>query len=72
MSKSNGISNIRDITKSDRHLAPMFVDHDLLPDIYFNGKYLINNISISKKVIDLYISYKLTPWLRNLNRFYIK
>ena len=34
----------------------------------FNGHYLINNnISFPKKVINLYISYILNPWLRNLN-----
>ena len=32
----------------------------------FNGHCLIKNISIPKKII-LYISYKLSPWLRNLN-----
>ena len=29
----------------------------ILPDIYFNGHCLINNISIPKKVINTYISY---------------
>ena len=43
------------------------VAHRLLPDIAFNGHCLISNISILKKVINLYISYTLTPWLRNLN-----
>ena len=34
----------------------------------FNGHYLIkNNISIPKKVISLYISYKLGPKLKDLN-----
>ena len=34
----------------------------------FNGHCLINNnISIHKKVINLYISDILNPWLRNLN-----
>ena len=45
----------------------LFVDHHLLPDINFNGYCLINNISIPKKVINLYISYTLNPQLRNLN-----
>ena len=37
-------------------------DNHLLPDITFNGQCLINNnISIPKKVINLYISYTLTP-----------
>ena len=35
-----------------------FVNHHLLSDINFNGHCLINiNISIPKKVINLYISY---------------
>ena len=59
--------NIENITKSDSGFAPIFVDHYLLPETAFNGQCLINNISISKKVINLYISYKLTPWLGNLN-----
>ena len=58
--------NIENITKSDNNFAPTFVDHHLLPDIYFNGHFLINNISIPKK-INIYIPYALTPWLRNLN-----
>ena len=57
--------NIENISKSDSNLAPTFVDHHLLPDINFNGQFLIkNNI---KKVINLHISYTLGPQLRNLN-----
>ena len=59
--------NIENITKSDSNFAPTFVDHHLLQDITFNGHCLINNIFIPKKIINLYISYTLTPWLRNLN-----
>ena len=61
--KSNGMSeeNIENITKSDSNFAPTFVDHHLPLDVYFNGHCLINNISIPKKVINLYISYTLTP-----------
>ena len=60
--------NIEKITKSDSHFSPTFVDHHVLPDINFNGHCLIkNNISIPKKVINLYISYMLNPWLRILN-----
>ena len=68
--KSNGMSeeNIENITKSDSNFAPTFVDHHVLPDINFNGHSLINNdISIPKNVINLYISYILSPRLRNLN-----
>ena len=63
--------NIEDITKLDKNFAPTFVSHHLLPDITFNGHWLINNISVPKKVINLYISYTLTPWLRNLNTDFI-
>ena len=63
--------NIENITKSDINFVPTFVDHHLLPDINFNGHCLINNISIPKKVINLYISYKLNPQFRNLNTNFI-
>ena len=63
--------NIENITKSDINFVPTFVDHRLLPDINFNGHCLINNISIPKKVINLYISYKLNPQFRNLNTNFI-
>ena len=40
----------------------------MLPDVNFNGHCLINNsISVPKKVINLYVSYILNPWLRDLN-----
>ena len=60
--------NIENITKSDSNFAPTFVDNYVLPEINFNGHCLIKkNISIPKKVINLYISYKIIPQLRNLN-----
>ena len=60
--------NIENITKSDGNIAPTFVDHHVLPDINFNGNCLIsNNISVSKEVINLYISYITNPLLKNLN-----
>ena len=62
--------NIENITNSDSLFAPTFVNHYILPDVNFNGHYLINNISITKKVINLYISYILNPWLKH--RFDIK
>ena len=67
--KCNGVSeeNTGNITKSDNNFSPIFVDNHLLPEITFNGHYLINNISIPKKVINLYISDTLTTWIRNLN-----
>ena len=58
--------NIENITKSDSNFVPTFVDHNLLPHINFNGHCLIkNNISIFKKVTNLYIFYALSLWLRN-------
>ena len=67
--KSNGIleENIENITKSDSNFPPTFVDHHLLPDIDFNGHRLINDIYISKKVVNLYISYVINLQLKNLN-----
>ena len=67
--KSNGMSeeNIENITKSNSNFAPNFVDHHLLPDMNFNGHCLINNIFISKKVINPYSSYTLGPQLGNSN-----
>ena len=60
--------SIENITKSDSRFAPAFVDHHLLPDENFNGHCLIkNNITLPKKVMNLYSSYKLTPWSRNLD-----
>ena len=58
--------NVENITKSDSNFAPTFVDHHVFPDMNFNGHCLINNnISIPKKVINLYISHILNPWLGN-------
>ena len=60
--------SIENITKSDSNFAPNFVDHHSLPDINLNGYCLIkNNISIPKKVMNLYISYTLGPQVRNSN-----
>ena len=60
---------IENITKSDSNFAPtffFFFDNPVLPDMNFNGHCLIKNISIPKKVINLYISYILGRQL-NLN-----
>ena len=41
--------------------------------VNFNEHCLVNNnISIPKKVINLYISYILNPWLRNFTYFTLK
>ena len=68
--KSNGMSeeSIENIAKSDSNFAPNFVDHHSLPDMNFIGNCLIkNNIFITKKVLNLYISYTLRPQLRHFN-----
>ena len=50
--------NTENTTKPDSNFATSFVNHHALPDIDFNGHCLIkNNISIPKKIINLYISY---------------
>ena len=56
--KSNEMSeeNIENVTKSNNNFAPSIVDYHVLPNIISNGHCLINNnISISKKVINIYI-----------------
>ena len=73
LQKCNGMSEeyIQKATKSDSDFAATFVNNNLLPDINFNGHSLINNnISILKKVINLYIFYIINPWLRNLNSYF--
>ena len=68
--KFNGMpeESIENITTSDSNFAPTFVHHNLLPDMKFNAHCLIkSNISIPKKVINLYISYALGRQLRKLN-----
>ena len=60
--------SIEYITKSNSNFAPTFVDHYLLPDMNFNGHCLTkSNISIPKKVMNLYNSYTLGPQLRHLD-----
>ena len=67
--KSNKMpeGNIEKITKSHNNFAPTFADHHFLPEINYNGNCLMNNIYIPKKAINIYVSYTLAPWLRNLS-----
>ena len=70
MWKSNGMSEeiIKNITKSDSNFGPTFIAHHLLLDITFNGHCLIKNrFSVPTKLVNLYVFYTLTPWLKNLN-----
>ena len=63
--------SIENITKSNSAFAPSFVNHYILPDVNFNGLCLINNdISITKKVLNIHISYILNPWIRDLNKYF--
>ena len=72
--KPNGMpeESIENITKSGSNFAPTFVDHHLLPDMNFNGHCLIKNISIPKKVINLYILHIRSASKKFKHRFYIK
>ena len=49
MSKEN-------MTKSDNNFVPTFVNFNLLSEIHLDAYCLMNNISIHKTVINLYIS----------------
>ena len=53
--KSNRISeeSMENITKSDSNFVSTFIDHHLLPDINFNGHFLINSIYIPKELINI-------------------
>ena len=63
---------IENTTKSNSNFAPTFLDHHVLSDIDVNGHCLINiNVSVLKKVINLYNSYILNPCLRNLNLLHV-
>ena len=48
--------------------APNLIDYYPLPDVKFYGHCLINNnIFTSGKVINVYTSYTLDPWSRDLS-----
>ena len=50
--------SIENLTKWENSFALTFGDHHSLSNINFNGHYLMkNNISIPKKLVNLYISY---------------
>ena len=73
--KSNVMSEerIENMTKSDSNFAPTLVDLHLLPDTNFNGHCLIkSNISITKKVINLYFLHTRSQIKKTKHKFYIK
>ena len=53
------------------NFAPTFVDQDLLPNMNFNGHRSLKKKFPSQKIGNLYSSYTLIPWLRNLNTDFI-
>ena len=59
---------IENITKSYSNFTSTFVDYHLLSDMNFDEHFLIiSNTYIPKKVINLYISYTLSPQLTDLD-----
>ena len=58
---------IENIDTSDSNFAPTLINYYPLSDIKFNGRCLINNSNTSPKIINLYISYILDRWSRDLN-----
>ena len=59
---------LKNMNQSEKNFPPTFVDHYILLHINFNRDCLTkSNIFVHKKVIKLYISYKLNSQLRNLN-----
>ena len=69
--KSKGFpeESIENITTSDSNFVPTLINYHPLPDIKFNGHCLINNNNdTSLNTINLYISYTLDWWSRDLSR----
>ena len=55
-------------TGSDNTFAPSLTDHRSLSIAKFNGDCLrMSSISVHQKVVNLYISYKIDTWSRDLN-----
>ena len=66
--KSKGFSeeSIENITTSDRNFAKTLINCYPLPDVKCNEHCLINNNNTSLGTINLYISYTLDWWSRDL------
>ena len=64
--------NIENMTKLDTTLAVTFGNHYVLPDINFNGHYLINKFFIPKKEISKYFLHTNSVVKKSKHRFYIK
>ena len=66
VSLKRAISNYN-LTISDSSFAPTLINSCPSPNVKFNGQYLINNSTVSIKIINLYISYILDRWSGDLN-----
>ena len=59
--------NIENMTTSNSKLALALINYYPLPDIKFNGDCLINNNIIASGMMNIYISYTLDRWSRDLH-----
>ena len=59
--------SVENITASENSFASNLVNYYLLPDVKYNGRCLINNMFVPRKVINAYISYILDTWSRDSN-----
>ena len=60
-------------TITDLHSSPTWINSYSLAEIKFNEHCLINKLSDSGRVINLFISYAIDPWSRRFkHRFYIR
>ena len=59
--------SIENISASDSNFASTLINYYPSPDVKFNGHCLINNSTVSIKLKNLYISYTLDRWSRDLN-----
>ena len=65
---SKGIleESIKNPPGCENNFPPILINSYPLPDVIFGGNWLINgNISVFRKIINLYISYKLDTWSRD-------
>ena len=67
-SKGTSEESIENIAKSNNTFAPTLVNSNRLSHAKFARNSLINNnVSVFRKIINLYISYTLDPWSRDLD-----
>ena len=67
-SKGKSEESIKNPPGLDNTVDQSLINSYLLPDVKLGGNCLMNsNISVLRKVVNLYISYKLDTWSRGLN-----